>query len=55
LDITETETEIAKLMAVTSNLNAETSKMFRERAWYPMILIPAAFTSGAAVAMLLAE
>jgi hypothetical protein len=53
LDTIKTEAEIAKLMAETSKLNAEASKMIRERAWYPMILIAAAFTSGAALAKLL--
>ncbi|WP_369822734.1 hypothetical protein [Bordetella sp. N] len=53
MDTIKTEVEIAKLMAETSKLNAEASKMIRERAWYPMILIAAAFTSGAALAKLL--
>ncbi|WP_082622040.1 hypothetical protein [Bordetella sp. N] len=45
--------EASKMMAETSKLNAEASKMIRERAWYPMILIAAAFASGAALAKLL--
>lgn len=50
LDTIKTEAEIAKLMAETSKLNAEAAKMIRERAWYPMVMIAAAFTTGAALA-----
>jgi hypothetical protein len=53
LDTIKTEAEIAKLMAETSELNAEAAKMIRERAWYPMVIVAAAFTSGAALAKLL--
>ena len=54
LDTIKTEAEIAQLMAETSKLNAETAKMIRERAWYPMVLLTAAFTAGAALAKLIA-
>jgi len=52
LDTIKTEAEIAKLMAETSKLNAEAAKMIRERAWYPMVLLTAAFTAGAALSKL---
>ncbi len=53
MDMLKTEAEIAKLMAETNKLNAEAAKMIRERAWYPMVLVGAAFTAGAALAKLL--
>jgi hypothetical protein len=53
LDVLKTEAEIAKLMAETIKLNAEAGKLARERAWYPMIVVTAAFTTGAALAKIL--
>ncbi|AZY49661.1 hypothetical protein [Bordetella avium] len=52
LDTIKTEAEIAKLMAETGKLNAEAAKMIRERAWYPIVIVAAAFTTGAALAKL---
>ncbi|WP_374974399.1 hypothetical protein [Bordetella avium] len=52
MDTIKTEAEIAKLMAETGKLNAEAAKMIRERAWYPIVIVAAAFTTGAALAKL---
>jgi len=49
LDTTNTEAEIAKLMAETSKLSSEPARMIRERGWCPMIIIAAALSSGAAI------
>lgn len=49
LDILKIEAEIGKLMAETMKLHAEASKMTRERAWYPVVMMATAI--GAAVAL----
>ena len=45
--------EVSKLTAETLKFYAETSKLKRERAWHPVLIATAAFTSGAALAKLL--
>lgn len=53
VEIAKMMAENSKLAAETSKLTAEAAKMIRERNWYPVIVVAAAFTAGATLAKLL--